>query len=64
MALRELLSRNKPPASEKSSDLDLDQKSIQNHHDNTTADTSSAEGVNAQDDEHQYPSKLNLFLSS
>lgn len=62
MALRDFLSRHKPPANEKSSNSDIDHNSNQNQNTDEITDTNSAQVSNAQDDEHQYPSKLNLFF--
>ncbi|KAJ5875635.1 uncharacterized protein N7473_012982 [Penicillium subrubescens] len=62
MALMDFLSRHKPAINEKSSNSDLDHNSTQNHNVGEKSDTKSVQDSNTQDDEHQYPSKFNLFF--
>ncbi|KAF3401555.1 Efflux pump roqT [Penicillium rolfsii] len=62
MVLKDLLSRNKPAASEKSAHSDLDLYSIQNDKTDESPETTSVQVSHTQDFEHQYPSKLNLFF--
>lgn len=62
MALLDFLPRKKPLADEKRSNSDIDHNSIQNQDTDENPDKTSTQDPNTQNDEHQYPRKLNLFF--